>query len=246
MDGLIYTAMTGASHILDMQATASNNLANVATTGFRAQIDEFRAVPVLGQTLPTRAFVTDSSVGNNFAPGAIEQTGNSLDVVVQGQGWIAVDMGDGTEAYTRNGGLQISPNGVLQTWDGHPVQGTNGPITIPPGEGVTIGSDGTVSGTPSSGIMPLVDVLGQIKLVNPPTNTMVRGDDGYFRLASGKPAETDSSVTVISGAIEGSNVNPVSEMVNMISLGRQFEMQMKLLSTADSNESQASQILTIT
>ncbi len=245
MDGLIYTAMTGAKHALEMQATVSNNLANVSKTGFRAQIDAFRAVPVVGEGLPTRAFVSDSTVGSNFSPGPIQQTGNNLDVALSGQGWLAVDMGNGTEAYTRNGSLQISPNGVLQTWNGLPVQGTNGPITVPPGERVTIGADGTVSSVATTGVMSSVNVLGQIKLVNPPTASMVRGDDGYFRLANGKAADADPAVQLVSGAVEGSNVSAVSEMVSMISLARQFEMQMKLLTNAENNDNKAGQIMTL-
>src|SRR3954471_21066072 len=111
MDRLIYTAASGAKHILEQQATTSNNLANVSTTGFRAQLDTFRAVQVQGEGLPTRAFVVDNTVGANFLSGALQVTGRDLDVAVKGKGWIAVQNPDGTESYTRNGALQISPNG---------------------------------------------------------------------------------------------------------------------------------------
>lgn len=245
MDNLIYTAMTGASHVLEMQSTVSNNLANVATTGFRAQFDAFRAVPVVNGGLPVQTYVTDSTVGSNFTPGPMIQTGNNLDVAVQSKGWIAVDMGNGTEGYTRNGSLKIDSAGQLQTWNGLAVQGVNGPITVPPGEQVQIGSDGTVSSIPPNGVMTSVSVLGQIKLVNPPDSALVRGDDGYFRLASGKAANADPTVVLASGTLEGSNVSAVSEMVSMIGLSRQFEMQMKLLTNAENNDSQASQFLTI-
>src|SRR5947209_4946645 len=127
MDRLIYTAMTGAKHILEQQATVSNNLANATTTGFRAQLDSFRAVPVLGGAMPTRAFVVDSTVGADMAPGAIQQTGRDLDVAVQGKGWLTVQLEDGTEAYTRNGNLKLDENGVLQTQDGLNVLGDGGP-----------------------------------------------------------------------------------------------------------------------
>src|ERR1035437_3706276 len=98
MDRLIYTAMTGAKHVLEQQANTSHNLANATTTGFRAQIDSFRAVPVLGAELPTRSFVVDSTVGTDFRPGPLQQTARSLDVAIQGKGWIAVQLEDGTEA----------------------------------------------------------------------------------------------------------------------------------------------------
>lgn len=245
MDSLIYTAMSGAKHVLEMQSTASNNLANVNTTGFRAQFDAFRAIPVVNGGMGAQTYVTDSTVGYDFTPGTMEQTGNNLDVAVQTKGWIAVDMGNGTEAYTRNGSFQISPNGQLQTWNGLAVQGISGPIIIPPAEQVQIGSDGTVSSIPTTGVMISVSILGQIKLVNPPETTMVHGDDGYFRLSNGKAADADPSVVLADGTLEGSNVKAVSDMVNMIGLSRQFEMQMKLLTNAENNDSQAAQFLTL-
>jgi len=115
MDRLIYTAMTGAKHILDQQATNAHNLANATSTGFKAQVDSFRAVPVISEGLPTRSFVIDSTVGADFNPGPIQSTGRVLDVAVQGAGWLTVQRGDGTEGFTRNGALKISENGVLQT-----------------------------------------------------------------------------------------------------------------------------------
>jgi len=118
MDRLIYTAMTGASHVLQQQAAVSENLANANTTGFRATLNTFRAVPLVGEGLLTRTFVVDSTTGSDFTPAVIQQTGNPLDVAVQGTGWIAVQGADGKDAYTRNGSFQISPNGVLQTHTG--------------------------------------------------------------------------------------------------------------------------------
>lgn len=245
MDRMIYTAMTGAKHILEKQSNTSHNLANATTSGFRAQLDSFRAVPILGPGLPTRAFVVDSTVGTDFTPGPIQQTGRELDVAVQGNGWIAVAMGDGSEAYTRNGSFKISENGLLQTQNGLNIQGETGPITIPPDESVTIAKDGTVSTIPKTGAATTVNILGRIKLVNPPDITLTRGDDGYFRSKDGKPAIADATVNIVDGAVEGSNVNVVSAMVDMISLGRQFEMQMKLLTNAENNANKAGQILSL-
>lgn len=246
MDNMIYTAMTGAKHILEMQANTANNLANLNTNGFRAQIDTFRAVPVLGDGLPTRAFVADSTVGSDFTPGPMEQTGNRLDVAVQGSGWLTIDMGNGTQAYTRNGSLKINENGLLQTQDGQNVMGIDdGTITIPPDEQVAIAKDGTVSSIPRTGVITSVNVLGQIKLVNPPDTTLTRGDDGYYRTRDGKPAPADPAVTVVEGTVEGSNVSAVTSMVDMITLGRQFEVQMKLLTNAQNNDSKASQFMAL-
>jgi len=245
MDRLIYTAASGAKHILEQQATTSNNLANVSTTGFRAQMDVFRAAPVQGPGLPTRAFVVDSTAGNDFSSGALQVTGRDLDVAVKGQGWLAVQMPDGTEAYTRNGSLQMSPNGVLQTASGQTIAGEGGPITLPPDATVTVGGDGTISTISNVDSPAAPAVLGRLKLVNPPEGEMVRGDDGLFRLKSGANAQPDPSVRVAGGALEGSNVNPVDCMVDMISLARSFDTQMSLLKNAENNAAKATQILAL-
>ncbi len=245
MDRLIYTAMTGAKQALEKQATVSHNLANATTTGFRAQIDQFRAVPVLGDGAPTRAFVVDSTTGADFRPGAIQHTGRDLDVAVQGEGWIAVTAEDGSEAYTRNGSLKINENGVLQTGSGLAVVGDGGEISIPPGRNIAIAKDGTISLVPDGSKATGITTVGRIKLVNPPEDNLVRGNDGLFRLNDGATAEADAKVALASGAVESSNVNVVNEMVNMISLARQYDMHMKLLQNAESNDTKATQLLAL-
>ena len=246
MDRLIYTAMTGAKHAFLQQAGVAHNLANASTTGYRAMEHKFRAVPVQGEGMPTRAFVVDASVSNSFDAGPMMATGRPLDVAVQGSGWLAVEAADGQEAYTRAGNLQISVNGLLQTASGLNVQGDGGPIAIPPDNSITISPDGTVSTVPLFGTPNNVSVVGRIKLVNPPENELVRGDDGLFRSRNGEAAALDEAVKIASETLEGSNVNPVDAMVNMISLARQFEMQIKMLQTADANANKASQILSMT
>jgi flagellar basal-body rod protein FlgF len=243
MDRLIYTAMTGAKHTLEQQATTSHNLANATTTGFRAQIDQFRAVPIQGAILPTRAFVVDSTTGSDMSSGAIQHTGRDLDVAVEGEGWLAVTAADGSEAYTRNGSLKMDENGLLLTREGLTVQGDGGPITIPPGSNLAVAKDGTISLQPDGSGPNALTTIGRLKLVNPPATDLVRGDDGLFRVKSGEPATADPNVAILSGALESSNVNVVDAMVDMISLARQFDMQIKLLERAESNDSKASQLL---
>lgn len=245
MDKLIYTAMTGASHVLSRQAVVSQNLSNIHTPGYRSTVDSFRAVPLNGQGLPTRTFVVDSVTGYDFTPAELQQTGRSLDVAVTGQGWLAVQMPDGSEAYTRNGSLEISPEGVLKTRGGQPVVGDGGQISIPPDTEISIGRDGTISTVPTGTKPSQVVNVGRLKLVNPPENQLVRGDDGLFRLKSGAPAPADANVQVVGSTLESSNVNMVESMVDMISLARQFDMQMKMLKTASDDAQQASQILNV-
>lgn len=242
MDRLIYIAMTGARQVMEQQTTTSHNLANLNTTGFRAQLDSFRAVPVQGPSLPTRAFVLDATTGADFTRGLIRQTGNPLDVAVQGGGWIAMQGADGREVYTRNGELKVSDTGVLTGLGGMAVMGDGGPISLPADGRASIAADGTVSTMDARSI---VTVVGRIRLVNPPDAELQRGDDGLFRTRSGRPAEGDAMVRLSPGSIEGSNVNAVDAMVNLIALSRAFELQMNLLKNAESNEAKASQILSM-
>ena len=245
MDRLIYTAMTGAKHVFMQQAGTANNLANASTIGFKAQVHRFRAVPVQGEGMPTRAFVVDASVSDVMDQGPLMFTGRNLDVAVNGKGWLAVQMPDGSEAYTRAGSLDVDVTGLLQTKSGYTVAGDGGPINVPPDNNIEIAPDGTVSVVPNFGTPNNANALGRIKMVNPPEADMVRGADGLFRLRSGQPAEADQNVKLASGTLEGSNVNVTDAMVNLISLSRQFEMQIKLLQTADTNAQRADQLLAL-
>ena len=246
MDRMIYVAMTGAKHTLEQQAVVANNLANVSTTGYRAAASAFRAVPVQGEGMPTRAFVVSSTPGANFASGPLQGTGRELDVALQGPGWIAVQMENGSEAYTRNGSLQVGPNGMLQTRGGLNVLGESGPISVPPDSTISIARQGTVSVVSTVPPPNTVNAIGRIKLVNPDEKLMVRGDDGLFRMVNGASVQADPNVALVSGTLEGSNVSVVEEMISMISLARQFDLQMQLLSNAQKNAAQASQILNLT
>lgn len=245
MDRLIYTAMTGANHTLSQQATVAQNLANASTAGYRAENNAFRAVPVFGDGLPTRAFVVDSTISADFTPGPLQTTGRDLDVAIRGSGWIAVQLENGEEAYTRNGSLQVNPNGILLTHNGLRVKGDRGVIAVPLETRITIGVDGTVSSVPINPQPNTVALVGRIKLVNPPEGSLVKGTDGLFRLKEGGEAPVDAKVRLVEGTLEGSNVNVVHEMVSMIALARQFDMQMKMLENAERNAQQASEIMAV-
>lgn len=239
MDRMIYTAMSGAKSTLGQQAAVSHNIANATTTGFRTEMHKMRAVEIQTDAARTRSFAVDASVASDFTPGPLQSTGRQYDVAVEGKGWLTVQGPDGREAYTRDGSLELSPNGVLQTRSGLPVVGDGGPVTIPPDSEIVIGKDGSISSLQNG----LVNVVGQLKLVNPPEAELVRGDDGLFRLQQGIPAPRDENVRVAGGYLESSNVNVVDQMVQMISLSRQFEMQTKMLQTAERNDQAATQVL---
>lgn len=250
MDRMLYTAMSGAKHTMDQQSVVSNNLSNVSTTGFRAQLQAARSVPVQGEALlATRTSAVTTTPGSDFSQGPVEYTGRTLDVAMQDDAWMAVQADDGTETYTRRGDLQIDSDGVLLNV-GRPVMGEGGPIAIPQGAQISIGADGTISAIPE-GVGPeaLVEV-GRIKLVTPEAGDLTRGEDGLFRAPlndAGGPGvlPADENAKLISGALEGSNVSAVDAMVSMIDIARRYDMQMKMLSTADENAQRANGILSI-
>jgi flagellar basal-body rod protein FlgF len=239
MDRVLYLAMAGAKANMQRQDVLANNLANASTTGFRAELTAFRAVPVRGDGASTRVYAIETTPGYNAAPGPVAATGRNLDVAMKGNAWLAVQSVDGTEAYTRGGALDVNAEGVLVTRGGLPVVGDGGPITIPPNARVLIGGDGTVTATVGSGAPQGV---GRIKLVTPDA-PMVRGADGLFRAAEGDDLPADATAGVQPEALEGSNVSPVESMVAMISAARQFEQQMKMLQTAQEREQSATRLL---
>ncbi len=240
MDRMIYLSMSGAKATMQRQDTLANNLANVSTPGFRAELQAFRAVPVQGSGASTRVYALETTTGYDASPGAITSTGRNLDVAARGNAWLTVQALDGTEAYTRGGSLEVSADGTLTTRSGLPVMGDGGPLQVPPNTAVSIGADGTVSAKSGDGRSTSV---GKLKLVTPEA-ALTRGEDGLFRAADGD-LQADATARVQDGALEGSNVSPVETMVAMISAARQFEAQMKMLQTAEADEKAASQLLSM-
>lgn len=238
MDRVIYTAMTGAKSTLGQQAAVAHNLANADSTGYRAELHKMRAVEVQTQAWHTRAFTVDASIANDFRPGPLKFSGREFDVALRGKGWLAVQT-PGGEAYSRDGSLEVSVNGVLQTHAGLPVLSDSGPITIPPDNVIVIGEDGVISAIADG----VTNEVARLKLVNPPEGELVRGEDGFFRLKNGQPAPMDENVRVAGGYLESSNVNVAEQMVQMISLARQFEMQMRMIANAQENDRSATQLI---
>ena len=243
MDRMLYLAMSGASEMLQAQAAAAHNLANANTNGFRADLNQFRAMPVFGNGQPSRVYAMDERPGMDMKPGALIQTGNELDVAVKGEGWIAVQAPDGSEAYTRKGNLAISSTGLLQTQDGLSVLGDAGPIAIPPFEKLEIAADGTISVRAQGQDPNTISQVERIRLVKPDKTQLVKGGDGLMHLPSGQKSPPDSTVTIVSGMLETSNVNALSEMANMISVQRQFELMVKAMNTAKENDAADAQLL---
>ena len=243
MDKLLYIAMTGAKETLRAQAANNHNLANASTTGFRADLSAFQSRAVAGAGFASRVYATDSTTGWDDTIGAMQTTGNSLDVAIQGPGFIAVQGADGKEAYTRAGDLHVDPSGLLMNGTGHVVMGDGGPISVPPSSAIDIGGDGTISIVPLGQNPNTIASVGRIKLVNPPTDSLARGEDGLFRLKTGDPAPADVNVKVASGVVESSNVNIANSMVTMIELARNFDLQVKAIHSAEDNGASSTKIL---
>lgn len=240
MDRLIYTAASAARALMQRQDGLANNLANANTPGFRADQVAFRAVPVMGAGASTRVQAIEASVGFDPKSGPVQSTGRGLDIAVVGEGYVAVQAPDGTEAYTRSGSLEVGPDGVLNAPGGLPVAGEGGTLNIPAGATVNIAQDGLVTAQGASGP---AQTVGRVKLVNPPAGELRKSADGLLRMASGEDAQADPAVRVAAGALEGSNVSVVEAMVQMIAAARQFETQMKLLQSAEQNDQRAAQLL---
>ncbi|WP_333608547.1 flagellar basal body rod protein FlgF [Arsukibacterium sp.] len=246
MDRLLYIAMSGAKENMNAISVRANNLANTGTVGFKSDFEQARAMQAFGAGLPTRVFSMTERPGQNFDAGPVIMTERELDIAIQGDGWFAVQAADGTEAYTRAGNLQLSPTGMLETANGLPVIGDDGPILLPiPLAKLEIGMDGTLSALVQGAPANALEEVGRIKLVKPEFAELEKGNDGLFRRKDGELAKASAEVSLLSGAYEGSNVNAVGEMTYMISLQRQFELQVKMMKKAEDMDRQQNMLLRI-
>ncbi|MFG0832365.1 lateral flagellar basal-body rod protein LfgF [Aeromonas bivalvium] len=240
MEKLIYTAMSGAQHSLVAQQIRANNLANLNTAGFRADFERVSAYALSGDGYQSRVMAREEQAGTDFRAGALMQTGRKLDVAVRGEGFLTVQTADGTEAYTRAGNLEVDADGLLSL-NGRPVLGDGGELVVPAYRDLSFGNDGSLSITPPGGGARL-DV-GRLKLVNPAANELVKGMDGLFRLRQGGEAEASENVVMASGFLEGANVNAVDELIGSMALTRNFELQVKLMKTADDQARQGARLI---
>lgn len=245
MDKALYIAMTGAKNNMLAQVSRSNNLANLNTSGFKAEFSQARALPVYyGEGAPSRAYAISENQGTNFKHGPLIETGRDLDIAIEREGFIAVQANDGQEAYTRAGSLHIDALGVLRNGSGLPVMGNGGPITVPAAQKVDIAIDGTITIVPLGQGVSDPAVIDRIRLVNPDIKLLRKGEDGLFRVNDPEAdIPADAQVRVVPGFVEGSNVNAVEELVGILSLSRQYEMQVKLMQTVKQNSESSARLL---
>ena len=244
MDRSLYIAMSGAKQTLLAQTANANNLANAQTVGFKSDLEQFRSMPVYGPGHPTRVYAMAERPGTDMAPGAIQTTGRELDVAINGDGWIAVQGEGGKESYTRAGDFRLTTTGLLQTGTGLQVLGNDGPIAIPPADKLEIGRDGTISIIPLGDNASTLVEVDRIKLVNAPLEKLEKLSNGQIHLKQGeKPLIADAKVKLIQGSLESSNVNAIDAMVEMIELARNFELQVKVMQTADENSGVSAKLM---
>jgi flagellar basal-body rod protein FlgF len=243
MDKMLYVSMTGAHQNTLAQRAHANNLANVSTTGFRRDFEQARSMQVFGDSFPSRVYAMSERPGTDFTPGSLQETGRDLDVAIGGKGWLAVQAPDGTEAYVRTASLNVDALGVLRTGDGLPVMGNAGPIAVPPEQKIEIGNDGTISIRALGEAPNVLAEVDRLKLVNPDLKQMEKGTDGMIRYKGSDPVAADATVEITSGFLESSNVNAVAEMTAILSLSRQFELQVKMMRTAEDDAAAVARVL---
>jgi flagellar basal-body rod protein FlgF len=245
MDKMLYVSMTGPHNNSLAQSAHANNLANISTSGFRRDFAQARSMQVFGDTLPARVYALTERPGTDFTPGTLQETGRDLDAAIGGRGWLAVQAADGSEAYVRTASLNIDALGVLRTGNGLPVMGNGGPIAVPPEQKIEIGSDGTISIRALGEGPSVLAEVDRLKLVNPDLKQMEKGTDGLIRFKGVGPVQADATVQVTSGFLESSNVNAVEEMTSILALSRQFELQVKMMRTAEDNAAAVARVLQI-
>lgn len=243
MDRMIYVAMTGAREAMRAQTLVAHNVANASTTGFREVRHSVSSAAVPGPGLGTRINPVSTGDAWDASSGTMVQTGQQLDIAIQGAGWIAVQDADGSEAYTRAGNLRINAGGLLETASGELVRGNGGPISIPPFNELYVGDDGQISIVPQGQSPEGLATVDRIKLVNPPAAQLTQAGNGLFRTLDGNPAPADASVRIASGQLESSNVNAAAALVEMIELARGYDMQVRAMKTADENSAAAARLM---
>ncbi|PCJ21901.1 MAG: flagellar basal-body rod protein FlgF [Gammaproteobacteria bacterium] len=243
MDRSLYIAMSGAKQNMTAQAIHSHNLANASTVGFRADYEQARSMPVYGDTHPVHVYSLTENPGTDFSSGGLISTGADLDIAVEGEGWIAVQDAEGQESYTRAGDLRLTSTGELLTSAGYAVLGNGGPVVIPPFEKLEIGSDGTISIRAAGQSPALLAEVNRIKLVKPDLTEIQKGVNGLFRKKDESIEPVSAEVTIIQGYLEDSNVNPVESLTKILSLARQFDLQIKVMKEVKQNDAAAARLM---
>jgi len=245
VDRALYTSMTGAKHNMLEQAVRSHNLANVSTVGFKADLANAISQPINGgDGYNSRIFSVTQTPAADLTRGDLIETNRDLDVAISGEGWLALESQSGEEVYSRGGNLSIDSFGILRNEKGLAVIGNAGPILLPEAEKVEIGIDGTITARALGQGPEALVVVDRLKLVNPSLSQLKKLDDGLIHSMNGSEI-LDPNIRVQAGFLESSNVSAVSELTAIMSLARQFEMQIKMMQTVSENAETSNRILQV-
>jgi flagellar basal-body rod protein FlgF len=232
MDRLIYTSLTAMRGSMARQTAIANNLANANTPGFKADLAEAQSLWLDGQRLDTRAFASEEVLAANMDAGTVVSTGRDLDIAMSGDSMLAVQAENGEIGYTKRGDLLLSASGLLTTGDGRPVQGSQGPVTIPPADSINIDEQGNVWIVPQGGDASQPQQVDKLQIASPAGSDVVKGLDGLFRVKGGGVLPDDPDARVTTRSLESSNVSATEALVKMIEASRSWDTQLKLLGDA--------------
>ena len=236
MDKLIYTALSGQSAIDQRMQQISNEVANVSTVGFkRSFAAAMQTIRYDGAGFDTRfVAVPNPSNSVDMKPGTVNMTGRNLDISLDGSQLLGVLAADGSVAYTRRGDLSIARDGTLHTGAGDQVlSDAGGRITLPALGSFKIGADGSVLVSPQGDQTSTFVPLARLQIVQPADGKVVLREDGLFKSADGQPFPASTSPRLTAGGLEGSNASVFAALIDMVSLSRRYEMQIKVLKQAD-------------
>jgi len=253
VDRLVYTTLGAATKQDFLRIQLTNDLANVATTAYkRGSTTSPESVYLRGPGFPVRfqPIVPAGVELIDMRQGSMISTGNLLDIYMQDATVLGVQAADGTIAFTRRGDLHVNANGILETGEGFVVRGEAGPITVPPGFDVTMTSGGGVYVVDPNVEAPEPVQVGQLLLRDASTVPLVRRQDGLYeprdiRQDDGDFVSGPGTVSIEAGALEGSNVNPMEVMVDLLDMYRAFETQMKIIKNVEELDRDGSSLMRI-
>ncbi len=238
-------AAHAAREIQLAQAVVTHDLANSATTGFKADLYQAESLYIRGGAFSDSATTGSHGKGVDYSPGTVTQTGRDLDIAITGQGWLQVIADDGTLALSRRGDLKVDTDGFLKDATGKTVMGNGGPISLPDYSSLSIGTDGTISIVPLGELPTNVVALDRLMLVNPPPQELEKGLDGMVRVPNMEALEPDATVRIAVGSLETSNVSPVGAMVEMIDLARRFEHHVQTMKSVEELDTSSASLMKI-
>ena len=252
MDRLIFTSNATINQMANARQVLVNELANASTTGFKSSYDvALNSVKADGDRTSFDTRIQAQAVSRDLIrlqPGAIMATGRELDVSLTDMSVMMVQAPNGERAFTRRGDLRVSTQGQLETGNGHPVMGQNGPITVPPGVNLSVNTDGSVYAQDPAqpGNVPPV-LVDQIALRDASEVQLLRRQDGLYQVAD-KPAGSDFTSgptlpVVIPKALEGSNVSAIEAMTRLMDHSRSFETQIRIIKETKSLDEQSSSLM---